>query len=235
MSTYSSNGPLAYLSECLGLSGTRGTYAEVQTDAPKLSRGQIQLNRVKKEKTHLELNRELKLTELKRMCTGTRINAKDARVIAQVRSLQRIDNQIMSYQTQEKQLEQVIHQDEMATIANETLSILKQNKRKAKQRKYDAEVDIADELFEDNEELNEHIQYMTNINEPSSESLEDVLAGLLPGVDIGENSSPVGVVVEPKVAEECQVINLASPPTSISNDGDQVKAKPALAVASSAN
>tara|TARA_Y100001938_G_C7973474_1_gene370558 strand:+ start:60 stop:758 length:699 start_codon:yes stop_codon:yes gene_type:complete len=221
--------PLEYLKECLGLASSV-SYAKVPSSGPVLSRGQRQLAVVKTEKTHLLLQRDIKLGELRALCTGKKINAKDSRVVSKVRALKRLDNQIVSYERQQCQLEQVLHQEEMATIANETLMVLKTQSKKARQRKYDAEIDAADSLLEYNEELQEHLDYMTSMDDsPTGEALEVTLQQLLPDVEIHDSNPEKGNLNQAGVAQNMPdvpaILNVEMPEQKISTDNVELCAE----------
>ena len=117
------------VSECLGLKSSQPN----GTIAANVSPAQAQLNTVRQEATHLRLNEAILVDNFRTMCTTHAHNSnalKDPKIMAAARKLKAIQQQISAYEVQETQLEEAIHQDEMAQIATATISVLKKHSKK---------------------------------------------------------------------------------------------------------
>lgn len=174
------------LRECLG---TAQSESSSSAKLPALSRGQVQLQTVKQELIHLRMRRDMQLADIRSMLQkGTRRT--DPRILAKARQLQRIDSQIASYELQESQLEDALHQESMSSIANETYKVLQAHSKKQKSRNYERELDMADEIHEKKSELDEHIDTLLSYDHGPDQNLEDFLTSVIGGVDEPNSNMP---------------------------------------------
>lgn len=168
------------LRECLV--GSKTSYdTHSQVPFPALTRGQQQLQRVKQESIHLRMKFDMLLEQIQTL-TKDGVARSDPRVAGKGRSLQRLQLQLQSYDLQESQLEDALHQESMSSIANETLLVLKGHAKvtQKKRRDFESEIGLADDLMDTKNELQEHIETLMSLDtdsnaDPLGEFLENVL------------------------------------------------------------
>lgn len=181
------------LRECLG--GPKTSYdSHSQVPLPTLTRGQVQLQRVKQESVHLRMKFDMLLEQIKKL-SAQGVSRTDPRIVGKGRSLQRLQLQLQSYELQESQLEDALHQESMSSIANETLLVLKGHAKatQKKRRDFETEIGVADDLVDTKNELQEHIETLMSMDsagsnaDPLNEFLDNVL-------EKEENELPVAPV-----------------------------------------
>lgn len=176
------------VSDCLGFKSSNSSIARVENPA------QDQLNKVRQEATHLRLNEAILVDKFRTMCTAHAHNSnalKDPKIMAAARKLKGVRQQISAYEVQETQLEDAIYQDEMASIATETISVLKKHSKKKRQRNIEAEIELLDNLGLDRQETEEHVQtqLMMMGGGENESSMAEFIASIVPDLPVDASIS----------------------------------------------
>lgn len=193
---------LTTVRECLA--GPAPALATTQAPLPMLTRGQMQLQRVKQEAAHLRMKRDVQFAQIRTLLA--QIPRTDARIVTKVRALQRIDTQLASYELQENQLEDALHQESMATIANETMTVLKKHAKTKKNRNLDYEINLADDMHADRTEMQEHLEALMTLDTAESDTTIDAYLAT-----ICSNLEAPGAI--PDVGKELPDVARADPAT----------------------